>query len=840
KDEAAGEAKPKGKGKTESRKGSGKDEATGEATQKGKGKARSTKGSGKDEVTGEAGPKGKGKTESRKGSGKDEAREATQKGKGKARSTKGSGKGEATGEAGPKGKGKAESQTKGSGKKEATGEAETTEATGEAEAKGKGKTEAPNGSGKDEAAGEAKTTEATGEAEAKGKGKAKSPSKGAAQAEDEDKASSTPPETPKVGKGKGHGATETPQESADAVKRKLTWSDQTNSRGSTASADHVQKLTAEKIEQILEMLEPGQLDLPTRFAFLKAFVQHKDMPDIEDPKNPEMRIYTVFRDIKAARAAFAETMQNKVVKVKEKMEKGRARRLRNLGDKALTAATNLKSTGLKRQEAKPAADIKHMGEVNVHCYSILKECNSILFSAEPLSKAREFLESKAHQLEEYAKDVAHAEGVFQTFERRKAAEKRKREKEELKKKATVDCLESQAGSADQEDWPDENEVDDDDKHEEEWADDGQEYDDDDHEVNLDAAGDVESGWHEHSMFLPHEVMGSIYDFDPQLFHKFFGRPEALWDAEDFIVPVRLYGDGAESYRTQNFEIFLLQIVLDAFQMDQEFITKCFRLQSCVLEVMNLSGFMAGALSLGCILPDVMHIIHLACLGDVLTSMLLDLSDDQFPWPGSSRDTRLEHGWKSYKGYCQRWGIEDRAERRLFTNEVLKADFVTVSQKIMRAAAAKYMIFWLHWLMEGLLQGDPEKPEHLKLILGVVTGLMHFEQTQMENGRYFTEEQCRFCESAYYLYRASYDRLASMALAQGIPRWKVRPKQHMLEHEVIDFMCEYRLNPRYSANYMGEDAVRRVKQLAVASHPNHVSRHVLSKWSLQFSLPYRRA
>eukprot|EP00439_Symbiodinium_sp_Y106_P030783 s6660_g3.t1 len=147
--------------------------------------------------------------------------------------------------------------------------------------------------------------------------------------------------------------------------------------------------------------------------------------------------------------------------------------------------------------------------------------------------------------------------------------------------------------------------------------------------------------------------------------------------------------------------------------------------------------------------------------------------------------------------------------------------------------------------------------------------MQFEQTQMENGRYFTEDQCRFCESAYYVYRASYDRLASMALAQGIPRWKVRPKQHMLEHEVIDFIAEYRLNPRYSANYMGEDAVRRVKQLAVAqhmlehevidfiaeyrlnprysanymgedavrrvkqlavaSHPNHVSRHVLLKW-----------
>ena len=123
---------------------------------------------------------------------------------------------------------------------------------------------------------------------------------------------------------------------------------------------------------------------------------------------------------------------------------------------------------------------------------------------------------------------------------------------------------------------------------------------------------------------------------------------------------------------------------------------------------------------------------------------------------------------------------------------------------------------------------------------MVTGLMHFEQTQMQNGRYFTEDQCRFCESAYYLYRASYDRLASMALAQGNPRWKVRPKQHMLEHEVMDFMCEHRLNPRYSANYMGEDAVRRIKQLAIASHPNHLSRHVTLKWSLQFSLPYRLA
>ena len=111
----------------------------------------------------------------------------------------------------------------------------------------------------------------------------------------------------------------------------------------------------------------------------------------------------------------------------------------------------------------------------------------------------------------------------------------------------------------------------------------------------------------------------------------------------------------------------------------------------------------------------MHIVHLACLVDVLTSMLLDLSDNPFPWKGASRDSRLEQGWRSYKGYCQKWGIEDRAERRLFTNDALKADFATVSQKILRAAAAKYMVFWLHYLMEDLLlqMSEPDRPENLK-------------------------------------------------------------------------------------------------------------------------------
>ena len=42
-------------------------------------------------------------------------------------------------------------------------------------------------------------------------------------------------------------------------------------------------------------------------------------------------------------------------------------------------------------------------------------------------------------------------------------------------------------------------------------------------------------------------------------------------------------------------------------------------------------------------------------------------------------------------------------------------------------------------------------------------------------------------------------------------WKVRPKQHQLEHLALDFV---RTNPRYDCNYLGEDMIRRTKQLLV--------------------------
>lgn len=49
-----------------------------------------------------------------------------------------------------------------------------------------------------------------------------------------------------------------------------------------------------------------------------------------------------------------------------------------------------------------------------------------------------------------------------------------------------------------------------------------------------------------------------------------------------------------------------------------------------------------------IMPDVMHITHLALLPDVITSLLLDWSDDRKFWSATSREGRLNQMWQSYR------------------------------------------------------------------------------------------------------------------------------------------------------------------------------------------------
>ena len=52
---------------------------------------------------------------------------------------------------------------------------------------------------------------------------------------------------------------------------------------------------------------------------------------------------------------------------------------------------------------------------------------------------------------------------------------------------------------------------------------------------------------------------------------------------------------------------------------------------------------------------------------------------------------------------------------------------------------------------------------------------------------------------------------------------MRPKIHVIEHVAMEFKYK---NPRYYTNYLGEDAVRRVKQLASSAPVRFMSHHVI--------------
>ena len=267
-------------------------------------------------------------------------------------------------------------------------------------------------------------------------------------------------------------------------------------------------------------------------------------------------------------------------------------------------------------------------------------------------------------------------------------------------------------------------------------------------------------------------------------------------------------------------------------------------------------------------------MHLACVSDALVSILLELSDDASIWPGHSRDARLEQAWRDYKSYCRYNYIPDMCERKVFTHAALRMDYAQLSQKFMRAAAARYIVFWLDDLFTRLSQQGPRdasfrllapntghfyyyqfkivgprKPFNLicatyidpcRLMRGVAKGLVEMENVQLVNTRFMGLEALESLEAAYYLYRSAYSQLANRAISEGVARFKLRPKQHQCEHLIYDFALVYHTNPRFDANFMGEDMVRRTKQLALASHPSYVSRHVLMKYALQVCLRYRNS
>lgn len=85
-----------------------------------------------------------------------------------------------------------------------------------------------------------------------------------------------------------------------------------------------------------------------------------------------------------------------------------------------------------------------------------------------------------------------------------------------------------------------------------------------------------------------------------------------------------------------------------------------------------------------------------------------------------------------------------------------------------------------------------------------------------------------------LYLQTYMKLAETAMAQSLPRYRLRPKAHAFHCEVLcKLRSGSRLNPRFHSCFNDEDYVGRCCSVGRQScHPNTMARRVLERLMLQ--------
>ena len=96
-------------------------------------------------------------------------------------------------------------------------------------------------------------------------------------------------------------------------------------------------------------------------------------------------------------------------------------------------------------------------------------------------------------------------------------------------------------------------------------------------------------------------------------------------------------------------------------------------------------------------PDLMHISDCAILPDCISSLLVECAT-VMPHAGESRDEFLRRLYNNYCGWCRQMKITsgEQCNPKLFSFKILKSDSTSypgVSQKFLKAVAARFMVYW---------------------------------------------------------------------------------------------------------------------------------------------------
>ena len=147
-----------------------------------------------------------------------------------------------------------------------------------------------------------------------------------------------------------------------------------------------------------------------------------------------------------------------------------------------------------------------------------------------------------------------------------------------------------------------------------------------------------------------------------------------------------------------------------------------------------------------------------------------------------------------------------------------------------------MVFFLASLMKQVLHtlGHAASDEFY-WAAGVTRALAAMERIQLDGGRVLDADATARFRFEHVIFRSGFNKLAQAAIFQGRLIWHLRPKLHMWEHAVLDFLPA---NPRYYSNFINEDYIRRGKVLALQSHPIWMARHVLLRYCVGFCLRWK--
>ncbi|CAJ1457081.1 unnamed protein product, partial [Effrenium voratum] len=177
----------------------------------------------------------------------------------------------------------------------------------------------------------------------------------------------------------------------------------------------------------------------------------------------------------------------------------------------------------------------------------------------------------------------------------------------------------------------------------------------------------------------------------------------------------------------------------------------------------------------------------------------------------------------------------RARRSMFVTKKLRPsdhDYPDIGQKHLSGAASRMMINWFAECSENTPDTDINR-----LLRDVLWSLQEFFVVLASHGQFLESDASphpmEVLQQCYYTYRSKYNSLALAAIDLGQIRWPVRPKNHQLEHMVLDF-APLR-NPRYVQCMLDEDMMRFTKRIVVRTHPHVFGTRTLMLYLVAVSL-----